>query len=435
MSSDIAIKVQNVRKCFQVYDKPQDRLKQSLWRGKKRLYREFVALEDVSFQVKKGETVGIVGRNGSGKSTLLQIICGTLNTSSGGVEVNGRVAALLELGAGFNPDFTGRENVFMNASILGLSHEEIVDRFDSVVEFSEIGEFIDQPVKTYSSGMFVRLAFSVAICTDPDILVIDEALAVGDEAFQRKCFARIELMQERGCAILFVSHSAAAVMELCNRAILLADGGLLMDADPKSVIETYQRMLFSSPEDIQEIKDNLLANEAALPSEDTEKKGIKTAEVGQNDRDETLIPSSTVEYTSKGALIRNIRIENQGGDSVNLLTMGEVYFIKYSVSFERASKKVRCGTLIKNVAGLAIGGLQSTPVGKGVDLVGPGETVDYSFPFKCSLLPGTYFINAGVMAVENEEETFLHRIVDAAMFKVKPETDLCADGIINLSLI
>ena len=197
--TDIAISVQNLSKCFQIYDNPRDRLKQfvlpRMQREPKQYFREFWALKDVSFEIKKGETVGIVGRNGSGKSTLLQLICGTLNPTGGSVQTNGRIAALLELGSGFNPEFTGRENVYMNAAVLGLSKSEVDARFDDIAAFAEIGQFIEQPVKTYSSGMTVRLAFSIAINVDPEILIVDEALSVGDELFQRKCFSRIEAIR------------------------------------------------------------------------------------------------------------------------------------------------------------------------------------------------------------------------------------------------
>lgn len=223
MSSDFAICVKNVTKTYQIYDKPQDRLKQSLWRGRKQFYSEFKALDDVSLEVKKRETVGIIGGNGSGKSTLLQIICGTLAPTAGTVEVNGRVAALLELGSGFNPEFTGRENVYMNASILGLSREEIDAKYDEILAFADIGAFVDQPVKTYSSGMVVRLAFAVIAHVDADILVVDEALSVGDAVFTQKCMRFIRLFQARG-TLLFVSHDIGAVQNLCRSAIWLAHG-------------------------------------------------------------------------------------------------------------------------------------------------------------------------------------------------------------------
>lgn len=196
IAEDTAIRISNLSKCFQIYEKPSDRLLQMLSRGYRKYYREFWALKGISFEVKKGETIGVVGRNGSGKSTLLQLICGTLNSSGGSIQVNGRIAALLELGSGFNPEFTGRENVYMNAAILGLKKEEIDSRYAEIESFAEIGQFIDQPVKTYSSGMAVRLAFAVAINSDPEVLIVDEALSVGDELFQRKCFSRIEAIKK-----------------------------------------------------------------------------------------------------------------------------------------------------------------------------------------------------------------------------------------------
>ncbi len=239
MFSEPAIRVQGLGKCYQLYTNPKDRLKQFLWRGKRRYYREFWALRDVSFDVMPGEVVGIIGRNGSGKSTLLQLVCGTLTPTHGEVKVNGRIAALLELGAGFNPEFTGRENVFMSAAIMGLSQEEITARYEDIVEFSGIRDFIDQPVKTYSSGMYVRLAFSVAISVDPDILVIDEALSVGDGEFSRRSFDRIMALKEAGKAILFCSHSMYQIEAICNRALWLNQGELKVIGEPAQAIVAY----------------------------------------------------------------------------------------------------------------------------------------------------------------------------------------------------
>jgi len=256
MSSDVSIKVQGVTKTYQIYDRPQDRLKQTLWRGKKQFYREFKALDDVSFEVKKGETVGIIGRNGSGKSTLLQIICGTLAPTSGSVEVNGRVAALLELGAGFNPEFTGKENVYMNATILGLSQEEIDEKYDDIVKFADIGGFIEQPVKTYSSGMYVRLAFAVIAHVDADILVIDEALSVGDVFFTQKCMRFLRSFMKTG-TVLFVSHDTSSVINLCSSALWLNNGQKQMEADAKSVCEKYMENLYSENQNTQITKSSL----------------------------------------------------------------------------------------------------------------------------------------------------------------------------------
>jgi lipopolysaccharide transport system ATP-binding protein len=244
--TDIAIKVQNLSKCYHIYDNPRDRLKQfvaprlqRLFRqAPKQYFREFWALKDVSFEIKKGETVGIIGRNGSGKSTLLQMICGTLTPTSGNIQTHGRIAALLELGSGFNPEFTGRENVYMNASVLGLSNKEIDDRFSDIVAFADIGQFIEQPVKTYSSGMMVRLAFAVIAHVDADILIVDEALAVGDAVFVQKCNSFIRKFLNNG-TLLFVSHATQLVLELCDRSIWLKQGEVSQDGEAKDVVRHY----------------------------------------------------------------------------------------------------------------------------------------------------------------------------------------------------
>ena len=247
--ADAAIRVGNISKCYQIYDTPRDRLKQFIAPRLQRLigqssrnyFKEFWALRDVSFDIKKGETVGIIGRNGSGKSTLLQIICGTITPTSGSVETYGRIAALLELGSGFNPEFTGRENVYMNGAVLGLSKEEIDFRFDDIAAFADIGEFITQPVKTYSSGMFVRLAFAVNILSRPDIMIVDEALAVGDMGFQAKCMTALTRLQEGGATILFVSHDIVSVKSLCSRAIYLDTGKVVTIGAAANVAELYIR--------------------------------------------------------------------------------------------------------------------------------------------------------------------------------------------------
>ncbi len=251
-SDEIAIRVQGLSKCYQIYDAPRDRLKQFIAPRLQRLaglapkqyFREFWALKDISFEIKRGETVGIIGRNGSGKSTLLQIICGTLSPTDGTVETRGRIAALLELGSGFNPEFTGRENVYLNAAVLGLSKDEVDARFDAIAAFADIGEFIEQPVKTYSSGMFVRLAFAIQANVDPEILIVDEALAVGDAYFVHRCMARFHELQEKGTTIVFVSHDASAVKRLCARALWLKNGHLIMDGNATVVVDAYLQDLF-----------------------------------------------------------------------------------------------------------------------------------------------------------------------------------------------
>lgn len=256
-TTEYAIEVSGLSKCYQIYDKPSDRLKQMLMRGRKQYYKEFWALKDVSFKIKKGETVGIIGRNGSGKSTLLQMICGTLNPTGGEVKVNGRVAALLELGAGFNPEFTGEENVYMAASLYGLSKDEVDSRFEAIAEFADIGDHIHQPVKTYSSGMYVRLAFAVIAHVDADILVVDEALAVGDAVFTQKCMRFIRKFRETG-ALLFVTHDISALQALCDRAVWIDKGCQMQDAMAKDVAESYLQFTLSQlsvrPEEIKSLK-------------------------------------------------------------------------------------------------------------------------------------------------------------------------------------
>lgn len=250
MSSDIAIKIENLCKCYHIYDQPRDRLKQFILprlqclsgREPKQYFREFWALKDVSFEVKKGETVGIIGRNGSGKSTLLQLICGTLHATSGHIQTVGRIAALLELGSGFNPEFSGRENVHLSATVLGLSEDEINARFEDIVAFADIGEFIEQPVKTYSSGMFVRLAFSVNIMSHPEIMVVDEALSVGDMAFQAKCMTALRRIQDGGATVLFVSHDIGSIKSLCSQAAYLESGRLRNFGMAATIAEDYVRV-------------------------------------------------------------------------------------------------------------------------------------------------------------------------------------------------
>lgn len=237
--SEFSIQAQNLGKCYRIYDKPTDRLKQALWGNRRQYFRDFWALRNVSIEVRKGETLGIIGRNGSGKSTLLQMICGTITPTEGSVKKQGRIAALLELGSGFNPEFTGRENIAINARLLGLSEKEISHKYDQIVKFSEIEEFIDQPVKTYSSGMFVRLAFAIASHADPDILVVDEALSVGDFAFQNKCITRIKQLRDNGMTLIFVSHDLSTLQLICDRAIWIHEGSLKVCGDPIQTCQDY----------------------------------------------------------------------------------------------------------------------------------------------------------------------------------------------------
>lgn len=253
LPDNAVVQLENLGKCYRIYKNPKDRLKQALWRGRRQYYRDFWALRDISLKVSKGETLGIIGCNGSGKSTLLQMICGTLTPTEGSIKTQGRIAALLELGSGFNPEFTGRENVAINARLLGLSEKEVEEKFDQIVDFSEIGQFIDQPVKTYSSGMFVRLAFAIASHADPDILIVDEALSVGDIAFQNKCILRIKKLRDDGLTLIFVSHDLSTLQLICDRAIWIHKGKLQEEGEPVQVCQEYYAL--TTQNQAQEIED------------------------------------------------------------------------------------------------------------------------------------------------------------------------------------
>lgn len=444
MSSDnIAIRVANLSKCYHIYERPQDRLKQSVLpkfhslirREPSRYYREFWALRDVSFEVGRGETVGIIGRNGSGKSTLLQMICGTLEPTTGTVETRGRVAALLELGAGFNPEFTGRENVYMNATVLGLAQDEIRARFDEIAAFADIGDFIEQPVKHYSSGMYARLAFAVAINVDPSILIVDEALAVGDEPFQRKCFARIEEIKRNGGTILFVSHSASAIVELCDRAVLLYGGERIFTGEPKKAIAWYQKLMNATHEQamlirevIQQLNcqpssDEELAAEvqhtgngtALVNGEDLVEPEAKHQDTSDESYDVSLVSKSMVAYEPNGAKISNFRIETFDGRVVNCLSGRTRYKFCYDVAFTKNCEGVQFYTLIKTLTGVELGGgIYPANNLKGMNY-SEGEKVAMFFEFHCGLNSGTYFINCGV---GGNGGLSLHRIIDAMPFRV-----------------
>jgi len=436
MSSEIAIQIRQLGKCYHIYDRPQDRLWQSLWRGRKQFHREFWALRDVSFDIRKGETVGIIGRNGSGKSTLLQLIAGTLTPTTGEVRVNGRIAALLELGSGFNPEFTGRENVYMNAAILGLSTDEIDGRFDEIAAFADIGDFIDQPVKNYSSGMIVRLAFAVSVCIEPDILIVDEALAVGDELFQRKCFDRIHSLKNRGSTILFVSHSAQTVVELCDLGILIENGYQLMIGSPKAVVESYHKLIFAPENKREEVRKSLQQTRAsATPLLPTSAPAASTKDVRQEACwDPSLTPQSTLSYESQGATIVEPHIEDLTGRHVNVLVRGGTYQFVYRVDFLQGAYGVRFGMLIKTILGVELGGATSTLPGQEISHISAGTSAEARFRFRCLLSPGLYFLNAGCGGVVNGEHVFLHRIMDAAVFRVSPESASLCSGIVDFQI-
>ncbi|MDO8444888.1 MAG: ABC transporter ATP-binding protein [Deltaproteobacteria bacterium] len=439
--NDIAIKVENLSKIYKLYDNPIGRLKESLHPFRKKYHKDFYALNDVSFEIKKGETVGIIGKNGSGKSTLLKLITGVLTPSSGNAGVNGKISALLELGAGFNPEITGIENIYFNGVLIGYTKEEIDKKIDDMLSFADIGDFIYQPVKTYSSGMFVRLAFAVAISLEPDILVVDEALSVGDEAFQRKCFSRIQRIRENGGTILFVSHSAGTIVELCNWAILVDDGELILSGSPKMVVSNYHKLIYAGGEKAATVREKIKAlNQSNVFNEghlDVEKRDNVVEAVPKPTEvelfDPTLVSQSTVCYLSRGAHIQNPHITTLEGKKVNVLVRGNEYIYTYRVIFTDPAFMVRFGSMIKTVSGFELGGLLSHSLGDGIEYIEKGTVIEPKFRFRCILSSGVYFFNAGLVGLINGEETYLDRIVDAVMFRVFPESKLLQSGIIDFA--
>lgn len=434
MSSEIAITLQDVSKCYHIYDKPRDRLAQMLAGQRKQYFHEFWALRNVSFDIKRGETVGIVGRNGSGKSTLLQVICGTLNQSSGQVQTVGRIGALLELGSGFNPEFTGHENVYMNAAILGLSRSEVDERYDDITAFADIGEFIHQPVKTYSSGMIVRLAFAVQAMVDPDILIVDEALAVGDERFQRKCFARLDELKAKGTSILFVSHSGPQVVELCDRAILMERGELICTGSPMSVVRAYQKLIYApvdeQPRLIEEFR-QIGSERVAIEADEI--KSLDAEEKASDDLyfDPGMVPESTTIYPEQGARIDSFEIFDKLGRRCNVLQAGGDYDIVMTGELTASVSRVFFATHVRTVSGVVITGQRFPDEGHYFECDGTDRAFKVTFSFKMVMMPGVYFVGGGVWS--ESEPALCHRILDALMFRLVSDQGTRSFGYMDVS--
>jgi len=403
-----ALRVDNVSKQYRIYDRPGHRLAESLTRGRLRRHREFWALRDIDFEIEPGTTVGIVGQNGCGKSTLLQIISGTLSPTHGQVWHQGRIAALLELGAGFDPEFTGVENVYMNASLMGFSRRETEAIFPSIERFAEIGQFIHQPVKTYSSGMYVRLAFAIAASVEPDILVIDEALAVGDAVFQHRCLRRIKDLHERGCTVLFVSHDTAAVRALCDRAILLNAGRLIMDGTPSDVLNDYQRIVMEREEAFE-------ADMARNPEEQTE------------DETERLPVHYTYRHGDGSAGIIATELCDKKRRRVEIVETGASLIASVTVRFQREVEDPVIGFLIRNRHGIHAYGTNTKEQHIQLGNVTTGQSVSVSFAFDCWLGIDDYSIS---FAVHSQDGQAYDWVDGALFFKVTSQT--LTEGIANL---
>jgi lipopolysaccharide transport system ATP-binding protein len=428
-SGDIVISVQNLSKCYQIYDAPRDRLKQFvaprlqrlLGRSPKQYFQEFWALKDVSFEVKKGETVGIVGRNGSGKSTLLQIICGTLAPTGGSIKTAGRIAALLELGSGFNPEFTGRENVYMSGAVLGLSKGEVDDKFDDIAAFADIGQFIDQPVKTYSSGMAVRLAFAVQAQVDPDILIVDEALSVGDAKFQAKCFARLKQLKENGTSILLVTHSTEQIVTHCSYAILLNNGVQVETGEPRRVVNHYLDLLFG--------KEKRAIDAAPTQTSNAPEQTSASIEASFHLSKETDVFATHASYNPHEyrwgdgtASILDFYLGANDEPYPSAITTGEIITLAVSVKFNRDVLRPILGITVKTKDGVTISGINSemADVTELQVLFKKGSVVQAVCNFRCGLAPGDYFISIGIATREGEDIIPHDRRYDSIHFIVRP---------------
>lgn len=435
-----SIVVNNLSKTYQIYKHPRDRLLQAIWGrnrfGKPKIrYEEFKALKPISFNVPKGHTMGIIGRNGSGKSTLLQLICGTLTPTTGTITTEGRIAALLELGSGFNPEFTGIENIYLNASLLGLTQRETDEKLDKILRFAEIGEFVNQPVKTYSSGMCIRLAFAVQAQVEPDILIVDEALAVGDEVFQKKCYSYIEMLKQNGTSILLVTHSIHQILNHCDSALLLNKGNLIKLGKTKHVTNYYQRLLNSTDEDWEIYLKGKNQEENQGRTKKSNDNQIQEIIKTKNNIEsnywytEKLTPKSTVEYPAKKAKIVNIIStvfdSDQHEDIVaNNIAMGYNFKIKIKYhSFEEVYK-VAMACTISNTEGKRIYGQcypekASAEPTAFIEKMSSNKEWEIVFSFTGSLWPGLYFISCGLLSYETDAGgEYLHRIVDAYALRI-----------------
>ncbi|MCK1291976.1 ABC transporter ATP-binding protein [Bradyrhizobium sp. 30] len=428
-SKEIAISVEHLSKCYQIYSKPHDRLKQSLFPRLRALigkvpqqyFREFWALRDVSFQIKKGETVGIIGRNGSGKSTLLQMICGTLNPSGGAIKVNGRVAALLELGAGFNPEFTGRENVYMAATLYGLSQAQIGIRFERIAAFADIGEFIEQPVKTYSSGMYVRLAFAVIAHVDADVLVVDEALAVGDAVFTQKCMRFIREFQKHG-TLLFVSHDTAAVQNLCESAIWLSHGKVQMTGTSKEVSEAYlqftlQEVYGEEAKLISVVSDRAAGGLASASAVDPGAAPVVDYGAVASVRDNTIVATG---WKTGHAEIQSVSLTKLSPGPEGIYAGGERVRMTVRVKAHSSLEKPVVGFLIRDRLGQDLFGENTFPFTDRMPVrVNAGTTFEALFEFRLPMLPnGQYAVMASVADGDRYDNIQHHWMHDALIVSV-----------------
>ena len=400
MKDKNVIQVEHLSKMYKLYDKPSDRLKESLGLTRKKRYREHFALHDVNFQVREGECVGIIGTNGSGKSTILKIITGVLTPTEGEVKVNGRISALLELGAGFNMEYSGLENVYLNGTMIGFSKEEIDARLDDILAFADIGDFIHQPVKMYSSGMFVRLAFAVAINIDPEILIVDEALSVGDVFFQAKCYHKFEEFKEQGKTILFVSHDLSSIVKYCDRVVLLNKGQMLDEGSPKEMVDMYKQLLVH--------QDPVKQGEG----------GQELTAAEENWGTGFARNPDTLDYGEKQAEIVDYVVLDEKGRPSNNIEKGSTFSIKMKVHFHENIQEPIMAYTFKNIQGTEITGTNTMYEKMSVEHPDAGRECVVTFTQKMDLQGGEYLLSFGCTGYRNGEFAVFHRLYDACNITV-----------------
>ena len=423
MAEDIAISVNDVSKMYKLYDNPMDRLKESLGLSRKKKYKEHYALNHISFQVHKGETVGIIGTNGSGKSTILKIITGVLSPTGGEVSVNGRISALLELGAGFNGEYSGLENVYLNGSMIGFSREEIDAKLQSILDFADIGEFIHQPVKTYSSGMFVRLAFAVAINIDPEILIVDEALSVGDVFFQAKCYRKFEEFKEMGKTILFVSHDLSSIGKYCDRVVLLNKGEKLAEGGAKEMVNLYRRVLVNQYDDadLEEGAENAEAGQDGQLTDGTAGENVSKKEHaggGRAMKDSLNLNPKVLEYGSKLGEIVDFAIRDDTGMITNVIEKGKEFSVQMKVRFQADVNDPIFAFTLKDLKGTEITGTNTMYEHTPVKPQKAGDVREITFKQIMPLEAGEYMLCLGCTGYKDGDFTVFHRLYDVCNLTV-----------------
>lgn len=413
--SDIAIKVSNLTKIYKLYDKPALRLKEALSVTKKKYHKDFQALNDVSFEIEKGEMLGIIGKNGAGKSTILKIITGVLTPTSGTVEINGKISALLELGAGFNPEYTGIENVYLNGTMIGFTKEEMDRKIDDIIGFADIGDFINQPVKTYSSGMFARLAFAVAINVEPDILIVDEALSVGDVFFQAKCYKKLEDLKNSGKTILFVTHDMGSVMKYCNRAIIFNAGSIVAQGNPAEMIDIYKKILVGQFDGDQKDVDDLIEKET--PAELMEHTG-KHIKPGTKWQDYMLVNPNSQIYGDRRAEIIDFGIFDENGEITNTIYKFQEFSVRMKIRFNETIENPIFAFSIKDIKGTELTGTNTVIEKTDTGVIRQGEEAEIEFRQKMILQGGQYLLLLGCTGFERDDLVVYNRLYDICCINV-----------------